>query len=254
MPKNSSKKGGLKAKLKSDPFVWVIAYIDKKFLKNTEKDLNRYPEYAGVEAYIPTVKILKKTFKNENFFEEVPLLFNYGFFKVPRKYAVYKNWLENMQKNITCIYGWVKDPANVISSRPKIRDDEKSVFRGISVATATSAEIAKLIRDSVNIGAHSADDISLLKTGDPIILRGYPWEGIRANVLEIDHKKQDVKVELQIFSQMKEVRVSFDNVFFTIYHHGNYDDSLTQDKSFDEMADNKSLDRFQKKNMKNDTE
>lgn len=262
----------LKQKLEEKYYCWIIAYIDVKFLKHVEAELNKFPEYEEVQAYIPTVKILKKTFKKENFFEEVPLLFNYGFFKVPRKYAIYKDWLENMQRNISCIYGWVRDAANTLKEKPVLRLDGKSVFpkvksinkkkktvkmktdkledKNIPFATATSAEVARLIRDTVNMGAHNAEDISLLKNGDNIILRGYPFEGVSADVISIDHKKQSVLVTIRIFDQMKEVSVSFDNVFFTIYHNHNYDDSLSTLSSIDEMESNKTFDKAQHKNIK----
>lgn len=249
MPKNLSKKRlKLKKQLKNDPFVWIIAYIDAKHISTVERDLNRYPDYRDISVYIPTVKILKKTFKKENFFEEVPLLFNYGFFKVPRKMAVFKDWLDDLQRNVPCIYGWVRDPANVMSSSPILRVDGKSVYETrenrISAATATSSEIIKLMKDTVDMGAHSADDISLLKSGDPIILRGYPWEGVPANVLKIDSEKKKVVVEMTMFDQLKEVTVSFDNVFFTIYHDKNYDDSLSNNDSMDDNSTGKR--RFEK--------
>ena len=251
--RKSSSKSKLKQKIKNDPNVWVVAYIDSKFLKYVEAELGKYPEYAEVEAYIPTVKILKKTFKKENIFEEVPLLFNYGFFKVPRKFAIYKNWLDNMQKNISCIYGWVRDPANVWEGKPKLRIDNKSIYtteaNRISAATATSEEISYLIKNTINLGAHSSDEINLLNAGDNIVLRGYPFEGVNATVLSINHKKQEVEVNIQIFDQMRKALVSFDNVFFTIYHDkNNFDDISTGDKSIDEMGENKTFDRVQKKN------
>lgn len=257
MPKLTSKKQKLKKQLRNDPFVWIIAYIDSKFLSSVEKQLNKYPEYKDVSVYIPTVKILKKTFKKENHFEEVPLLFNYGFFKVPRIYAVYKDWLDNLQRNISCIYGWVKDSANIIENKPRLRVDGKSALplkNVISIATASSVDIARLIKETANMGAHSADDISLLSVGSPIVLRGYPFEGVNATVIDIDHKKQKVNVSIQIFDQMKEVKVSFDNVFFTIYHSNkNYDDSLSSDASIEDLGDKKVFDKIQKKNWKDDT-
>lgn len=227
---------------KDEDFCWIVCYIDSGMIKYVERELSKYPEYKDVQAFIPTVKILKKTFKKENFFEEVPLLFNYGFFKVPRKQAIYKDWLDEMRKNISCIYAWVQDPQKVIVIKPRLRADGGSIRydcdEHIPVATATSAEISHLIKSSVNIGAHSAEDLALLNVGDTIVLRGYPWEGISATLLEIDHKKKKVRVNIDIgiFSQSKEVSVSFDNVFFTIYHNKNYyPDVLTKD-SLDAMA------------------
>lgn len=253
----SKKRSKLHKKLKNDPNVWVIAYIDAKFIKNVVYELSKYPEYAEVEAYIPTVKILKKTFKKENIFEEVPLLFNYGFFKVPRKYAIYKNWLDNLQKNVSCIYGWVRDPANIWTEAPKMRLDNESVYHTeanrISAATASSADIGRLIKDTINLGAHSSEEISLLQEGQEIVLRGYPFEGVNARVLSINHKTEEVQVEIRIFDQMRPALVSFDNVFFTIYHNTkNFDDALTGDKSIDEMSTNKTFDKIQKKNWRDD--
>lgn len=252
-------------------FVWIVAYIDSKFLKHTEKELKKYPEYKLVEAYIPTVKILKKTFKKENFFEEVPLLFNYGFFKVPRKYAIYKDYLDQMQKNISCIYGWVRDAANTIEEKPVLRVDGKSVYDKRKIgklnkkkktikfeaepediypfATASSEDISRLIRDTKGIGAHDSGEIELLVPGSIITLRGYPFEGVQAEVVEVDHKKKKVNVKIHIIDQMREVKVSFDNVFFTIYHSKNHDDSLQATNSIDEMKSKKTFDKLQKKNF-----
>lgn len=252
--------------------VWLVAYIDAKCLKNLEKELKRYPEYKEVEAYIPTVKILKKTFKKENFFEEVPLLFNYGFFKVPRKYAVYKDYLDQMQKNISCLYGWVRDAANTINEKPTLRVDGKSVHDKRKVgkldnknktvqmieeqdkfafATASSKDIARLIKDSVGIGAHDKSEIEMLAKGSMITLRGYPFEGFQAEVVEVEHKTKKVKVKIHIINEMREVKVSFDNVFFTIYHSSNHDDSLSGDTSIDEMGRKKTFDKLQFKNSQN---
>lgn len=227
------RKRTLKPKVVDEEFVWVIAYINSKLIKHVQRDLNKYPEYKKVEAYIPTVKILKKTFKKQNIFEEVPLLFNYGFFKIPRKYALHKDWLENMKNNISCIYAWVRDPA-------------RGMVTNGSIAIATSKDITRLLKESINLGAHTADEINLLHEGKEIVLRGYPWEGVNAKVLSIDHKNKMVRVEIRIFDQFRPTNVSFDNVFFTIYHSDkNYDDALMGDKSIDEMG--KNFDKIQKK-------
>lgn len=202
-------------------YVWVIAYIDKDFLDKATMQLKKYPEYAEVEAFIPTVKILKKTFKGVDRFDEIPLLFNYGFFKIPRKFAINKDYLEQMQKNISCIYGWVKDPLNS-SNR-------------ITVGLATSDEIAQLIRSSVNLGAHSSEDLGMIKSGDMITLRGYPFDDIQAEFVSMDEKRKKVKVKIPLLWN-KETEVSFDNVFFTIYHNNNYDDAIDNRNSLDDTT------------------
>lgn len=231
----------------NDYYCWVCAHIDSAFLKNTKAEMSRHPEYEEIEAFIPTIKVLKKTFKKEHTFDEIPLLFNYGFFKIPRKFAVHRRFLDDMQKNISCIYSWVKDP--VKATRPHGGELEIQDIH-IFAATATSKEIAELIKQTINIGAHGAEDLNLLKEGDLVTLRGYPWEGLEATLLEIDHKKQRVKVQLVMFSESKQIYVSFDNVFFTIYHNKNYDDSLTIKNSLEAMNDNNQADKAHFKNYK----
>ena len=229
-------------------YCWVIAYIDSKFINQIIPQLSRNLEYRDVEVYIPTVKVLKKKFKGKEQFDEVPLLFNYGFFKIPRVYAVHRNYLENLQKNITAIHGWVKDYSKVLKKRKG--ESMKGDDRYISVATATSEEIARLVQTSMNIGAHSAEDINLVNPGEMIVLRGYPFDGVEAELIEVDPKRKRVKVKiLQLWGKI--VEVSYDNVFFTIYQNNNYDDTVTIQKSLDELQANNKLDQFEFKNLKN---
>lgn len=225
---------------KSNYFSWLVAYIEKDHISKCKEQILRNPEYLEVEAFIPTIKVLRKQFKGKNYFDEVPLLFNYGFFKVPRKYAVYKNFLDDMQKNISCIYAWVKDPQKVI----RTYEGGKYFEDNISVACATSEEISKLIKNSIHLGAHSAEDIGLLKEGQLITLQGYPWEGMSAEFVRADPKRKKVKVRIILFDSVKEMEVSFDNVYFTMYHKNNWDDTIGIGKSLDEMGENKTLDKF----------
>lgn len=236
-------------------YAWVIAYIDSAHIDKVDRELRKYPEYNDVSAYIPTIKLLRKSFKGKNEFEDVPLLFNYGFFKIPRKFAIYKNFLDNLQRDISCIYAWVKDPAKVIETNPKIRLDGKSVYtdKYIPVATASSEEVSRIIQNSDNYSTHDAKDIEHLNKGDVIILHGYPFEGVQAKILEIDSKKEQIKVEIMIFDQMKAATVKFDNVFFTVYHNKGFDDSVKYAGTLDSMTESKKVDKQQFKNFENES-
>jgi transcription antitermination factor NusG len=236
------------AKAKGNKFCWVVAYINSEFLDIVQKQLSKYAEYKDVEPLIPTIKVLKKKFKGKQQFQDVPLLFQYGFFKMPRKFAIHYSFLENMQKNISCIYGWVKDPHKVIGRMKKRRGIEDN---DIPVATATAKEISKLIRASLEIGAHGSDDLQMLKEGDFIILKGYPYEGVEAEYIRMDEKKRMVRVRIIMFNQMREIDVSYDNVFFTIYQNKGYDDSVSTEASLDEMVEKKTFDKLMGKLSKN---
>lgn len=231
-------------------FSWVVAYIDSTQIDKVEKELRKQPEYKEVEAYIPTVKILTKTFKGKHTFEEVPLLFNYGFFKIPRKFAIHAKFLDDLKSNVSCIYAWVKDPLKIMNTKPKIRLDEKSVYKEneIMVATASAKEIAKLVRDAFTHSIHDSNDIANFGPGTMITLRGYPFEGVMAEIVQVDPKKKSVKVKISIFDQVRTVGVSFDNVYFSIYHRQNFDDSIPIKNTLNAMAEYGTLDKQTHKN------
>lgn len=232
-------------KANANYFSWVVAYIDSAHIDKVTQELAKYREYAEVEAYIPTVKILKKTFKGKQTFEEVPLLFNYGFFKIPRKFAIYSKFLEDLKNNISCIYDWVKDPHKVRKTKPGLQLGERDNYseKDIPAATANAKEISELLKKSFNYSAHSADDIDKLEAGQTITLHGYPFDGVMATVVEINHRKETVKVKIPIFDQLRNVDVSYDNVFFTIYHSKSYDDSVTVKNSLNAMVEFGGLDK-----------
>lgn len=222
-------------------FCWVVAYITAEYIAKVEKELKRYPEYSEVEAYIPTVKILKKTFKKENYFEEVPLLFNYGFFKIPRKYAVHQNFLDQMQKNISCIFYWVKDPVKSVES---LKQTDEYTDKYIPIATATSQEIADLVKSASTNSLYGGDEIDRLKPGVTITLRGYPFDNMQAEIVEIYPKKSKALVNIKMFEMSRPAMVTFDNIFFTIYHNdSNHNEDSNKDDSLDEFAEKKSLDK-----------
>lgn len=208
---------------------WCIAYINRDYIGLAEKELKQYG-YNDVEAYIPTVRLLKKTFKGKDEFEEIPLLFNYGFFKMPFEKACNEEFLSALRQRVTCIYGWVKDGSKLIEKRPTLRIDNRETLQAMPrAAIATDKEIAELIKTSKEMGIYSAGDLEAISIGQLITLHGYPFDGIPAQVNHINHNKKEVSVTLELESIMRNVTVSFDNVFYTIY------------RAFDEEQHDKSL-------------
>lgn len=192
--------------------IWAIAYIKRDFIDYVEKELNDYG-YDKVEAYIPTVRLLKKKFKGKNQYEFVPMLFNYGFFKIPYKDACNPDFLKELRHRISCIYGWVKDPTKVIL-------EDKPIFVDGALpkaAIATDEEIARLIKASDLMSVYNKEDIDKIKPGEYIKLQGYPFDNMPAEVVRINHHKKEVIVKLLMDAIVKEVTVSFENVFYSIY-------------------------------------
>lgn len=209
---------------------WLIAYVDKDYIDTFYNDLKKLSRgYREIEMYVPTVRILKKTFKGESHFETIPFLLNYGFFKVPRKYAQYKGFLDEMKTHIGCIYGWVYDCTKSVTTKHDLIDDEYvEIFRDsqIPCATASDAEV-EVVRDRAYYSSiYSADDIEELiqRVGKTVTLMGYPFDNMLATVVSVNIKKQKVIVSLPLMGNVnQDVEVHFDNILFTIYHNKSYD-------------------------------
>lgn len=226
-------------------YVWVVAYIATKEVGKAIRQLSHYEQFEGIEAYIPTVKILQKTFKGKNFYEEVPLLFNYGFFKIPRSKARNPEFLKELREKISCIHAWVKDPANLMKLKPKLKplvkkkskELEEIITNDVGVALASDEEISKLIVAQKDFSIYSSRDLENIKEGSVITLHGYPFDDIPAKVVEINKKRKEVKVELLLGSTLKSATVSFDNVFYSIYKS----DEALIGKSLDDIEESNPL-------------
>ena len=178
-----------------------------------ERDLHSFG-YGDVKFHIPTVKVLKKRFKGKNYYDEIPLLFNYGFFRVPRDGARNKEYLQRMKVAVGGIYNWVYRSED--SLPPSNWKREPYLVSIIKIK-----DIVKLKRISLLNSIYSSDDVEALGAGKFIVLHGYPFEGMSAEVLSVHPKKELVKVRLlndmvntAIF---EEVNVHFSNIFYSIY-------------------------------------
>ncbi len=233
--------------LKTD-FIWVIAYVNRNHIPLAQEELEEW-EYDNVEAYIPTVKLLKKKFKGKDMFEFVPLLFNYGFFRMPYEKACDPSFLMTLRHRITCIYGWVKDPAKSIKE-VNLNINNTIIKNALpKAAMATDEEVSNMIQVSNELSIYDKDTLGRLKPGDYIKLEGYPFEGMEAKILEINLNNHKVKVEIQLDDIIKEVTVSFDNVFYTIYKNFNED---SKEKSSDAMVDKHGANIMDSINFKNE--
>jgi len=249
-------------------YTWCVAYINKDHLHRVDSDINRFltllkKEFPDtqkwgkihIEPYIPTIQYLKKTFKGKDIFEQIPLLFNYGFFKIPRILARSPEFLGLMRKYILCISGWAKDPAAIYIKKPKgkIKKKEKLIEEGLKkklspvplCAMVTNKEIEDLIKSAERNSVFTDFNIDQLIPGDVITLKGYPFENIPATIVAVHRKLQKVTVKLMLEMMLIEVKVSFENIFYTVY--SDYDDERgLKEKSLDDIKflGNKQVDKI----------
>lgn len=234
---------------KTVDYVWVIAYISRDYIHRVESDLLE-KGFGSIRVYIPTVRILKKQFKNKNIYEYVPLLFNYGFFQIPYDKACDVEFLRKLREEIPAIYAWVGDPAKVVNTKPSLRmdnsdapeEEEEKTEDGIKilkksprkpkVATATEEEIVGLLEAAENMSVFSDGLIDRLAVGDFLTLKGYPYDGMAAEIIEINKNKKTVKVRLLLETMITQAIVSFENIFYTVY--ADFDKTL-REESIDEI-------------------
>jgi len=193
--------------------MWSLAYLNNKFLSTIENDLSKLKEY-DIGYAVPSIRILVKKFKGKETFEQVPLLFNYGFFYLPFKVLTSRNLLEYIKDRVGGISNWVYLKPNAIIQK------QKTYPEGIFplVETVSEEEVMALMVLGEDYSVYSGEDTQKLKVGQVITLRGYPFDGIMAELLEIDSKKLKAKVNL-LFSKTisRVVKVDFSNLFYTIY-------------------------------------
>lgn len=235
-------------------YIWVVAYISRDHIHRVEDDLLE-KGYGSIRVYIPTVRILKKQFKNKNIYEYVPLLFNYGFFQLPYDKACDVEFLKKLKEEIPAIYGWVLDPAKVIKTKPRLRmdnrdgEEEDTTEEGIKilkkdklipkVAIAKEEEIVELLKAAENQSVFSDGLVEKLQEGDCLTLQGYPYDGMVAEVVSINKNKKQVKVRLLLETMISTAIVSFENIFYTVY------------ADFDKSCKEKSLEDIQDKGKRN---
>lgn len=228
--------------------VYCIFYLERDYYTRIEKDLESKGYGKDIKAIIPTVRVLKKVVHGREIYDEVPVLFNYAFLRIPRVKAYSRDFMNKLKKQIPGIRGWVKAPESLHPKKKKRRIDNTDIFDDFSViATATKKEVRYFQKLGKQNKRFSVEDIMSIHVGDYIVLKGYPYDGIDATVVNVNHNTKMVK--LLLYPQMGKMEISlpFDQVLDTIY--SNYDPDLlsVSDQEIDmatitEAAINKVLD------------
>lgn len=226
------------------PMVWVICYVNIDRLHTLSRDLYRYSKYKTIEACIPKIKILKKKFKGKNHYEEIPLMMNYGLFRVPRYFIPNPYFLQEMKRDVECIYNWLID-TSAVATEPLMHYGD-TLFNPMRVALAKDSEIKPLVEAAKINSIYTAKDLETLYPGKIIRLHGYPFDNIDAEIQKINYTKREVEVKLLLSTSIKVVKVAFDNIFFTIYQ-SQYLESAMKEQSIEAIVKpNKSTDNLYK--------
>ena len=199
-------------------YVYCIFRLDRKFYKRINSDL-KCRGYKHVKAIVPTISVLKKSRKGKNEYEDVPLLFDYGFIKMKPEKAFDRYYLNKLKRDIPGILSFMKS-LDYRPKRKRLRVDNAEDFDDYSmVATITKEEVKKYLRMSKANKIFSVNDITRVAIGDYVVLRGYPFEGIPAIILEsnLNTRKMLVKLYPEMDGSL-EIEVPMENVLYSAYH------------------------------------
>lgn len=218
---------------KSTPYSYCIFYIERKYSDRINQELKE-KGYDQLKAIIPTVNVLKKTIKGKMVFEEVPVLFNYGFMRMPTEFAFSRPFLNKLKRNISGIRTWLKNTETMHQRKKKIKIDNPEDFDDFSlVATCSRKDVRRFKRMAKENKKFSVDDLMNVSIGDYIVLKGYPYEGIDATVLEVDYINKMVKMLLYPEMGRMEIWLPFDNVIYSVYQNYDPDKLYANSQEFD---------------------
>lgn len=198
-------------------FVYCICYIDRKHYKNINADLKKRG-FKHIRAIIPEIKILKKSIKNKTFYEEVPVLFNYGFIKMPAYMAYSRPILNKIKKAIPGIHNWLKSSESMFPKKKKKRIDNAEDFDDFSiVATCSREDVKRFKKIAKQNQRFSLEDVLNIQEGQYVQLKIYPYEGTEAQIISIDQEKQMVTLKLFPMMGKFEVTIPIDHVVYSVY-------------------------------------
>lgn len=218
---------------KRSPYSYCIFYMERKYSHLIKKELIEWG-YDDLKVVIPMVKILKRTVKGKMVFEEVPILFNYGFMRIPTEKAYSRPYLTKLRRRISGIRTWLRSTETMHERKKKIRIDNSEDFDDFSlVATCSRKDVRRFIRMARANKKYSIEDLMNVKPGDYIILKGYPYEGIDSTVLDVNYTNKTVKVLIYPEHGKMEVNLDFDSVLYSVYQNSDPDKLYCNNLDYD---------------------
>lgn len=182
--------------MKHTHYSYCVFYLEEKYYKDINKDL-KDNGYKHVKAIIPTVKFIDHQSSRGRYVDvEVPILFNYGFMRVPTDKVFNRQYMTKLRRSIPGIRGWLKNTEPLHRSRgKKPRIDNLEVFDDFSqIARVSKKEVKRFLDISKENSRLKFEDITAIHVDDFITLRHYPYIGVDAIIKDIDWENQRVKL------------------------------------------------------------
>lgn len=205
-------------------YSYCVFRLEKKHWTEISQELSSHG-YKNIRPIVPIVRVLKKSKANKSYYEEVPLLFNYGFMKMPTKLAFDRQFLRKLKRDIAGIQGFLQNTVPMHPRKQRNRIDNAEDWDDFSkVATVSREQVKYYRRIAKKNKIYSPDDITRLHIGDYITLHGYPFEGMGAEITEINLNTHKVGLKITMSTNsILNIQVSMEHVFYSIYN--DFDDN-----------------------------
>jgi len=225
------------------PYIWVIAYITDKYLHRVDKEVAL--SGLDIQVFVPTVRILDKEVKGKKQYVFKPILFNYGFVKMPFRYACSKEKLNKVKESVTAIYGFFRDPSMTLNIPKKIISDVDGKVIEIprdmvgrfrledNLAIVSGREVLRMLKEAQVNSIFNAEKAAL-KVGYSITLSGPTYKGMVGEILELKEDVVKVKLDLFAFAKHMIVEIDYGSIFYSIYRDYN-PNKLISNTSLDEI-------------------
>lgn len=223
--------------MKRPPYTYAICRLDHKFWPYINQEL-KDRGYKHIRAIIPVVKVPLRSKAGHNDYKEVPLLFNYGFIRMNTEKAFDRQFLRKLKTQIPGITGWVHNTVTMHPRKQRKRIDNAEDWDDFSqVATVKKSDIKFYRRMARSKNIYSKADVINLKIGEYITLHGYPFEGMGAQVLDINLTTKYISLGIPMGKGNIEVQMPLDQVLYSIYNDFN-------EEEFINKSENKNIENY----------
>jgi len=185
---------------------------------------------APLEYLIPLVKVLKGKLKGEIFFEEKPLLLNYGFMRIPKHILTERESMSTIIQHSEVLQGFFyrakedvkRDMERYEEAQSQAKEEgvnsSELFHKPILVQTIKQEQVDVLFK--VARSMDNFQNTEELQIGSYVILQNYPFSGLSAMVLE---KRGNGKVKLELIESGLIVTQEFGSLIYTLNQDYLYD-------------------------------
>jgi hypothetical protein len=199
---------------------YIVYRLNPALHEAINKDLKRLGLHRRVKSIVPCINyIIPK--KEKASIHKVPMLFHYGFLRMSPKLAYNREFLKTLIEKIPAIKSIVEAPTSLHKKRgKKPRVTSRDIWDDYSKpAEISKREIQRLNALSRRAPFYSAHDLSKLKAGELITLKGYPWEGIQVLIDEIHLSDKTATIKfLQVSKNTgAKLKVPLEHIVYSAY-------------------------------------